>query len=186
MTFISRRIEEASWIRFLVSFVFLFAYSYWAFIRPGFWTRANEAAAPLPETLQGFHEGEPTRAFAMLGEATSDYLIFQAVDIPFAFLNALMITAAVALGLKTLKLAATPLRFLLLLPLILFATEIIEDALLFLMAADYIPDTGAPAKAQQVMTNIKGASGMLGSVCALAAIIGAAIASLIRLFRKPA
>lgn len=186
MAFISRMIEKASWLRFIVSFVLLFAYSYWAFIRPGFWTRAQEAAAPLPETLQGFHDEQPALAFSKLGEATSDYLIFQAVDIPFAFLNAAMITAAIALGLKILKLAATPLRFLLLLPLILFAAEIAENALLFLMAGDYISDQGAPATAQQIMTNIKGAAAMLGMVCALAAIVSAAIASLIHLFRKPA
>ena len=186
MTFISRNIEKASWLRFLISFVLVFAYSYWAFVRPGFWTRASSAAAPLPETLQGFHDGQPARAFSRLGEATGDYLIFQAVDIPFAFLNAAMITAAIALGLKALKLGATPLRFLLILPVILFAAEIVEDALLFLMAGDYIPDQGAPAQAQQIMTNIKGASGMLGTVCALAAIIGAGIAALIRLIRKPA
>ncbi|MFC2951834.1 hypothetical protein ACFOOP_07830 [Marinicaulis aureus] len=186
MKFISRSIEKAGWVKFLVSFILLFAYSYWAFIRPGFWSRANDAAAPLPETLQGFPEGEPARAFALLGEATSDYLIFQAVDIPFALLNAVMIIAAIGLGLKTLKLAGTPLRFLLILPLILFASEIVEDALLFLMAADYIADTGAPALTQQIMTNIKGAAGMLGTVCALAAIIGAGVAWLVRLFRKPA
>ena len=72
------------------------------------------------------------------------------------------------------------------LPLILVAAEIAENALLFLMAGDYISDQGAPATAQQIMTNIKGAAAMLGMVCALAAIVSAAIASLIHLFRKPA
>lgn len=186
MTFISSSIEKASWLKFLISFLLVFAYSYWAFVRPGFWTRASDAAAPLPETLQGFHDGQPARAFSNLGEATRDYLIFQAVDIPFAFLNAAMITAAVALGLKALKLRATPLRFLLLLPLLLFFSEIVEDALLFLMAGDYITDRGAPALAQQIMTSIKGASAMLGTVCALAAIVSAAVAALIRLVRKKA
>ena len=181
---ISGQIEKAGWLRFLVSLAALIAYSYWAFIRPGFWTRANEAAAPLPETLQGFPDGQPAYAFAFLGEATSDYLIFQAVDIPFAFLNAAMITTAIALGLRKLKLTATPLRFLLVLPLILFAAELVEDALLFLMAADYITDKGVPALVQQAFTNIKVASAMLGTVCAFAALIGAIIATIVHFFQK--
>ena len=100
MTFISRSIQKASWLKFFVSFILLFGYSYWAFIRPGFWTRANDAAAPLPETLQGFHEGQPALAFSNLGETTSDYLLFQAVDIPFALLNAAMITAAMRMRIR--------------------------------------------------------------------------------------
>ena len=186
MAFTSRTIDKTSWLKFLISFAVLFAYSYWAFIRPGFWTRAADAAAPLPETLQGFPEGEPARAFSMLREATSDYLIYQAVDIPFAFLNLMMLAVAIGLGVKKLKLAATPLRFLLILPLILFAADIVEDVFLVLMAGDYIPDQGAPAFAQQIVTNIKGAAGMLGTVCALAAIVSAGIADLTRLFRKSA
>lgn len=180
---ISNQIDKASWLRFAIRFVLLFAYSWWAFVAPGFWTRASEAAGPLPETLQGFPEGQPALAFSKLGEATSDYLIFQAIDVPFAFLNAMMISSAIALGVKQLVLSATPLRFLLILPLMALAADLTEDAFLVLMVSDILPDQGVVATLQQSVTNLKGAAGMLGTVTALAALVASAIVAVYRLIR---
>lgn len=176
-------IGRATWVRAILIFILLFAYAWWAFVAPGFWSRAEAAAGPLPETLPGFPAGQPAAAFARLGEATSDYLIFQAVDIPFAILNALWIAVAIALALRRFDLARSPLRFALIIPGVVLGAEFAEDFLLFMMAADYIPDAGAPALIQQVLTNVKTVSAGAGFLAAVLSVVVVLVADIARLFR---
>lgn len=181
---IDKQIDNATWARFLIAFLLLFVYGYWVFAKPGAWTRAKEAAGPLPETLQGFPDGQPALAFSKLGEATGDYLYVQVLDIPFAILNMAMIATALALGLRRFDLRASPLKYALVVPLVLVASEFIEDPLLFLMASGRIPDSGTFATIQQVMTNIKGVSGMLGMMAALFSVAATASVDAMAFFRK--
>lgn len=170
--FLQQQIDTAGWLKFFAAFGALLGYSYWAFALPGAWARASAATA-LPETLQGFPAGQPAAAFAALGDARGDYLLFQLIDIPFACLNAFALSAGIALALRRLSLGPAPLRFLLLLPLMLLAAEIVEDALLAMMASEILPVTPLTAGLQQAATNLKFASMMLAAPVML---IGVALA----------
>ncbi len=153
-SWIDKRIEKASWTRLLIFFASLFAYSFWAFRPTGQFQQAHETAGPLPETIFGYPEGEPERAFSQLFGLQSDYMLFQAIDIPYAILNFFVITAIIALALKHFRLGATPFRFALILPGIYLVAEFLENTMLVVLAKG----GGAPAgliPIQQTMTSLK-------------------------------
>jgi len=182
---ISNQINKASWLRFLAAFVALFAYSYWAFVLPGPWSRALEAAGNLPEMVPGFPEGLAVSTYGKLEAAglISQYVQFQLIDIPYAILNFLMLTAVIALALKRFKLGASPLRFALLLPAIYLAAEFLENPLLIILARGGGEPT-ALISIQQAMTSLKWIASAPALALAAISLIALVIAALIGLIRK--
>ncbi len=188
MTWIDLRIEKASWRSFAIWFAAWFAYNWWAINSDSPWTRAFAAGGgALPESQFGFPSAEPQRSLDALGPAISDYIVWQALDIPYALLNVAITSIAMALGLKAVRLGKTPARLLLLLPLLYFACEIVEDAAVALFAARLLPVDKPFVVAQQIATNAKLASGygsMWLGLLGLAVAAGAGTVSLIRLRLK--
>ncbi|MHA7871827.1 MAG: hypothetical protein ACX939_05705, partial [Hyphococcus sp.] len=88
MAWTAQQIDRASWLRLAVWFALLFAFSMWAFTTDSPWTRALEAAGGmLPETQPGLPAIEPQRSLGLLEGNAFDYLLWQALDIPYAIMN---------------------------------------------------------------------------------------------------
>lgn len=184
--FLQRQIDQASWKKFILGCAGLIGYSYWAFVAPGPWRRIVAVTDALPEIAQGFPADMPRAAFESLQSVLPDYLLFQLIDAPFAFLNAFVIAAGIALALNKLKLSATPLRFLLLLPIMLFAAELVENTLLAMMVSNLLPVVSLTALTQQAATNLKFTAFMLGAPVTLFGVAAAGVASLIAVRKKRA
>ena len=182
---IEKHIASASWVRLVIWFVVLFAFSNWAFTMDSPWTRALEAAqGALPEMQAGLPAIEPQRSLELLGGATSDYLLWQVLDVPYAIMNLMLVATAMGLGLKATKLKTSPLRFLLLLPMIYFFAEIIENSLVAAFAAGLVPPAEPIVLVQQFATTVKFASGMPGMAIGALSVVIAAIVAIISRLRK--
>ena len=187
MSWINNQIDSASWLRLAIWFALLFAFSNWAFMMDSPWTRALEAAqGALPETQPGIPPIEPQRSLGLLENATFDYLLWQALDIPYAIMNLMVATIAMGLGLKAAKLRTTPLRFLLALPVIYFGAELIENALVAAFASGAIAPTEPVVLLQQLATTVKFATGMPAMAIGALGVVIAAITALLSRLRKPA
>ena len=186
---ISTRIEKASWTGFIVWTAILFAYSYWAFTLDSPWTRALEAAGGmLPETQPGIPAIEPVRSLDALAaaKANGDYILWQALDIPYTVMNFFFAAIGMALGLKALRLDNSALRFLLILPAIYVACELLEDAILAGFAARLFNPSEGIVLVQQVATTLKMTSFMPAMLLSVIGVVIALIAAIIRKIRKPA
>lgn len=185
MGWIARSLERANWKGFLFWFVILFVYSTWAFNMDSPWTRALEAAGGvLPETKPGIPAIEPVRSLEALGENTGDYLLWQALDIPYALFNLMAMSMALALGLKAMRLEASPLRLLLLLPPVYVVCELIENALLAAFAGGFLAPVEPIVLVQQLATTLKFASGMPGLALGALFVLIAFVVSIIRLAKS--
>ena len=161
MISIAKLVDRATFTRLGIFLAALLAYSFWAFSGDTAWSRALVAAGgALPEMQPGFPPIEPLRTLSALGESTSDYLIWQALDVPYIILNVLVTITAIGITLKKFDLAKTPYRLLVGLPIMYAATEAIENTLLFLFAAGYLAPTEPPVLLQQTATTLKLASFM--------------------------
>lgn len=159
MGWIGTRIEKANWVSFVVWLAILMAFSMWAFLTDSPWTRVLEAAGGfLPETIPGIPAIEPVRSLEAIGENRGDYLLWQLLDIPYAIMNFMVVSIALGLGLKALRLDASLLRFLLLLPAIYVACELVENALVASFAAEILPTAEPLVLLQQFATSLKFAS----------------------------
>lgn len=173
------RIARASWRGFLVPFALLFAYSWWAFMTPGPWTAVFEASGErLPEMAPGFPPTMPAAAFDKLGDKKGAYVLFQAVDIPYAILNFVALGAAIALGLKKTGLGSGVLRFALVAPALYLGAEFIENGLLAGFASGRLPLVEPIVLAQQATTTVKLASGWFSIIAALIGVLAALAAGL--------
>lgn len=182
---INARIAKASWAGFLIWFVILMAFSTWAFSMDSPWTRALDAAGGiLPETKPGIPAIEPVRSLQAMGADRGDYLLWQALDIPYALMNFFVTAIAMGLGLKALRLDKSALRFLLLLPAIYVGAELVENAFVAAFAAGLLPTSEPLVLTQQLATTIKFGSGMSGLALGFAAIVAAFVAALLRLLRR--
>ncbi len=188
---IKMRIEKAGWLRFLAWLAIDVGYSVWAFLLPGPWTRIGNAMGAemgevpaIPETQFGFTADQPALAFGQLGEATNDYILFQLVDVPYAIISTMMVSAAIAIGLKRFNLGASAWRFILLAPLIYLAAEIVEDPLLAAMAGGYLPMEGVIGTIQQAATTVKTSADGIASLAAAISLLATAGAALSKPFRK--
>lgn len=185
MSWIARRIDTASWTRFAIWFAVLFAFSAWAFTMDSPWTRALAAAGGvLPETQPGFSAAEPALSLGRLGAAKSDYILWQALDIPYAIMNLMVASLGMGLGLKKARLQATPLRFLLLLPVVYVACELVENTFVALFAAGALGPERTLVQVQQTATIVKFASGYSSMLLGLAGVLVAAIAQAVGLMRR--
>lgn len=160
-TWIARRIETASWRKWLAWLAAMIGYSIWAFVRPGPWTRLTEATGEgtgvpkIPELMFGFPEGQPAATFELLGPLARDYAVFQVIDILYVALALAMTISGIAIGLKRFRLSASLLRYILLVPLVYLVAEIVENGLLFAMATGSLTASGWAATLQQSATSVK-------------------------------
>lgn len=179
------RPQNASWRGLLFWFVIAFAYNYWAINMPSPFTRALAAAGGrLPESQPGFPAGEPSRSLAALGDSTGDYLLWQWLDIPYAFLAVMMTSTAVALGLKSLRPRGAALKPLLWTPLVYFGCEIVENTMVELFAARILSPAPPAALLQQIATSVKFAAGYASLALAALGVIAAATAAAARLVMR--
>lgn len=177
--------EKAGWLRFIIWFIILAAFSVWAFGMDSPWTRALDAAGGvLPETKPGIPAVEPVRSLEAMGEDRGDYIFWQVLDIPYAIMNYMVAVMAMALGLKALRLEASPLRFLLLLPAIYVACELVENALVAGFAAELLPTAEPLVLIQQLATTLKFGTGMPAMTLGLLGVVIAAVAGVARAVRK--
>jgi hypothetical protein len=184
---IEKQIQSASWLRFTLWFAVLFIFSAWAFNMDSPWTRALvEAGGLLPESQPGFPAIEPERSLSMLDGAKSDYILWQALDIPYAIMNLMVASIGMGLGLKALRLGASPLRFLLLFPMVYVICEIVENSFVALFASGALATSEPAVLLQQLATTVKFASGMSAMALGMLSVVIALIAGLVRLVRKNA
>ncbi len=187
---INTRIEKASWRRFLLWLLFYAVFFIGAFILPGPWTHIVEktqgalGVPQIPETVFGFVEGQPAQAFALLGDAINDYVLFQFIDIPYALVSTMMVSSGIALGLKRFNLGPSVFRFILLSPLLYLASEIIEDGLLASMASGILPVGSGTAMIQQTVTTVKLIADGIDSLALVIAIIASLIAAATKGLRR--
>ena len=164
-------LRNARWPHLLAAFAVLALYCLWAFGPSGPFMRALKAAGGrLAEMQPGFPRVEPGRTLEALSAANAipDYICFQAVDIPYAILNYLVFSLAIALGLRAIGREQSSFRLFLCAPLIYLACEFLEDGLLAGFAAGQIAPVESVVLLQQTVTTLK-----LASVCvsALATVI---------------
>lgn len=179
MGWIRWRLEKATFRSFAIWFALAFAFSYLAFYRSSPWTRALDAAGgQLPESQRGSPPGEPALSLGKLGSATNDYILWQALDIPWALIILMTTSTGIALALKKTRLATTPLRFLLFLPMVYVGCEIVENTLVALFALGALPMEGTAVAVQQAATTAKFWSGEPSGILGVA---GAALALVISL-----
>lgn len=179
--FFATQITAASWLRLGVVIALLVGFSAWAFGPDSPWTAAlNAADGALPEVKIGLPAVEPQRSIDLLRAAPNgalgQYQLWQLVDLPYIALNFLVMSLGAAIGLKSLKMQHSALRFALIIPFIYVAGEIGENFFLSLFAADILPPYGDGALAQQALTTLKMSAAMVGFISALAGVsIGAVV-----------
>ncbi len=180
--------RRATWPIALAAAAALFAFSM-TFLNgdASAWGKAVAAGGgKVPEMLPGLPAVEPARSMEALraNDAVGDYVLWQAIDIPYALLNLLAITAAMALFLRKAGIERGLVRSMLFLPIIYFLMELVENGMVVAFALEALPPNGAPALVQQVATTTKLSSGMGGIALAMLSLIGAAAIDLFRLFRR--
>jgi len=181
-SWINKRIDAASWPRTLISIAALLAYSFWMYRPSGRFLQAKNSAGTLPEEMFGFPENEPTRAISQLFGLEGDYMLFQAIDIPYAVLNFFAFTAIFALALKSYRLSATPLRFVMLLPAVYLIAEFFENTLLVVLTRN-AGESASLAHIQQAFTSLKLTAGFPSMILALLSLIALSILFLSKFIR---
>jgi len=180
-----KRIANASWLRFIVPLAALLAYAAWMSRDGGELMTALEAAGGnLPEMTPGFPSGLAAQAYSSLGDKVTQYSFFQVIDIPYAILNMVVLTAIIALALKRFQLGASPLRFALVLPPLYLLAEFLENPLLIILANG---EPGAPAGLvifQQLATNFKWITLTPALIFGLASLAALIIISIFRLVKR--
>lgn len=170
-------------------------YSVWAFLSPGPWRNiaaatgdgaANDLAQvpKIPEVMPGLPAGEPAASFSKMSEVIDQYILFQAIDIPYAIISMMMAIAAISVGLKRFNLGNSAVKFVLFLPIIYFVSELVENSLLAAMAGEYIPDHSIIVLLQQSATTAKFVTDGLTSVAMAISIITAIGAAIFSLFKR--
>lgn len=188
-SWIATRMEKAHWRGFAIWFVLWFAYNWWAFNMESPWTRAVKGGGgKLPEMQPGFPPIEPQRSLDALAasNATGDYILWQALDFPYAIGNLFVASIAMALALKAVKLDKSILRYLLVLPPLYVFCEVIENSIVAAFAAKLVAPSEAVVLVQQLATTVKFGSGFGSMFLGLASLVIAALVGVIRLFRKRA
>jgi hypothetical protein len=185
---IAKRIEKASWTGFLIWFVIWFAYNWWTSDRDDaiYYRLLEIAGGKLPESQPGLPAIEPQRSFDALAanNATNDYLLWQLYDIPYVLLFLVLMTGAMALCLKTLRLVESPLRRLMWLPVVFIGAEFVENPLLAGFALGVLPLSEPLVLFQQTVTTVKFAAGVPAMLLALVSLAVALVAQAIRLVRR--
>ncbi len=182
-----RQIRRANPLRLFAAALLLGAYGLWLFTAESPFTRALDGAGDrLPELIAGFPGGEPAAALLRLGEWRGDYVWMQAFDLPFVALVILVAVTAIGLALKRLNFATGDQRYLLLVPALYGALELVENGLLALFASGGAEPADALALLQQSVTTLKLAAILLTVVVSVGALIIWSIAAIASLRREAA
>ncbi len=195
MNWLNNSIEKAGWVRFFLWLAVNIGYSVWAFLSPGPWRNIAAATGDgdagdlaqvpkIPEIMPGFPSGEPGASLNKMSEIIDQYILFQAIDIPYAIISMMMAIAAISIGLKRFNLGRGPVKFVLLLPMIYFVSELVENSLLAAMAGGYIPDQGLTVLLQQSATTAKFVTDGLTSFAIAISILAAIGAAFFSLFKR--
>lgn len=161
MNWLNNRIERASWRAYLVWMFLFICYEFIVFSLPGPWINLIEATANggnsplLPDLLFGIHQDQPAKAFTTLENSINDYLIFNALDVPYAFLSMMAAITILALTFKHFAWKNKLLRGILIIPALYFVAELAENALLVSMVLEWLPRDGITATIQQISTTLK-------------------------------
>lgn len=189
---IDTQLEKAGWLRFFIFFALVVAYSVWAFVLPGPWTQlvaatSVDGVAPvLPELMFGFPDGEPAASFQKLQDLKDQYMLFLMIDLGAVLLSLMMVTSGIALGLRRYNLQGSFLRYILLLPIVHFFAEAIENALLAAMVSDAMPPAGLIVTIQQSATSVKFIVDGVNLIALVIAIVASVGAFATKPFRKKA
>lgn len=173
-----RQIARASLRAYLVWLVLFIACEFVVFSMPGPWANLIEATDSgrgrpiLPDLMFGFPDGQPESALNTIGDVKTSYIIFNAIDIPYAFLSMMAALSIMTLALKRFRIRSVILKGVLIVPIVYFAFEVIENGLLVLMAVDLLPQEGAAAIIQQLITTIKIATNGFNAAAGFAALVG--------------
>lgn len=187
MGWTAKLVDRATWKRFGFWFAAFWAVRWLFFYRESAWTRAFAAGGEkLPESQPGFPPLEPQRSLEALAgaHATDDYILWQALDLPFALVVVMMTSTAIALGLKGAGLRG--LSFLLAVPPLYLAMEIVENALVAAFAAKLVAPSEAVVLVQQIATTIKMGAGWGSLGLALLGLAAALLVAAFRMFKKRA
>jgi len=136
-------------------------YEFVVFSLPGPWANLIEATADggnrpiIPDLLFGIHQDQPARAFAMLASSMNDYLIYNALDLPYAFFSAMSAMTILALTLKHFAWRSKWVQGILMIPALYFVAELFENALIVSMVLGWLPKQGITATVQQITTTLK-------------------------------
>jgi hypothetical protein len=178
-------IANATWLRFALWFAGWWGVSWFFFYRDSAWTRALAAGGgKLPETQPGFPPTEPQRSLDALSaaQATNDYIHWQAFDIPFALVTVMMTMTAIALGLRATGLRA--LSFLMFVPPLYFAAELVENAAVAAFASGALAPSEGVVLVQQLATTIKMGAGYGSVIFGLVGLAAALLTAVFRLFKR--
>ncbi|GJL92491.1 hypothetical protein [Hyphococcus sp.] len=185
MSWIGKRIDSASWRSFIIWFVALFAFSAWAFGMDSPWTRALElAGGKLPEMQPSIPATEPVRSLQAMGTNTGDYILWQALDIPYSVMNLMVARMGIGLGLKALRMENSFLRFAMALPPIYVVCELMENALVASFALGTLSPSENVVLLQQFATTLKFAAAAPAMGLAIAGVLVAALAGALKMVRK--
>lgn len=180
-------VANAKWSMFALWFAAWCGVSWLFFYRDSAWTRALAAGGgKLPESQPGFPPVEPQRSLDALAaaNATPDYILWQALDLPFAFVTVMLTMTAMALGLRATGMKA--LSFALFLPPLYFAAEIVENSFVAAFAGKVFAPSEGLVLVQQLATTIKMGAGWGSMVLALIALAAALLSAFIGFFRRRA
>jgi hypothetical protein len=170
-----RRLRLQSRDRLFVAAALLAGYAFWLYAQDSPWTRAFRAIGrDMPELIAGFKTAGPGAALAALGSARADYLWFQAFDLAFVLLAALVAASAVLAAVKRAPLPIVDLRLLLAAPALYALCEFVENAMLALFASGAVAPAQTAALAQQIATTGKFAAGAISAILAAGGIAIAA------------
>lgn len=152
---VMRTIARADWRRFVGAIALLTFYGGWLHFGDSPFRRARDEIGRLPEFSFGFDLREPATSLERLGAARVDYLWAQAFDIPFAALIALVGIFSCALAAARTRTPVAAARAFLILPLAFLATELGENILLSLFAAELASSAAPLGLVQQALTDLK-------------------------------
>lgn len=157
---IDARLARATWLGLGVWVIVWTLYASWAFGMGSAWAQSLVASGgTLPETLFGFERGQPETALSQLGPVRGDYLAWQGLDVLFAAINVMITSIGIALGLHATTLARTAARLLLLLPVIYFGAELLENLQLSAFTLALFDPASLMGPVQQLTTSLKHLAG---------------------------
>jgi len=190
INWLNKKIEAASWRTYLLWMALFIGYEFVIFSMPGPWANLIEATVPgssrptIPDLMFGFHSDQPLSAFAEMSSVMDDYLMFNALDIPYAFLSMMAGISVLMLALKRFPRRGALGTSLLVFPILYFVSEVLENTLLVLMVLEFLTADGIIATVQQAFTTIKITTNGVNAALGGGALIAILVDITLKRFRK--
>jgi hypothetical protein len=143
--------------------------------------RAANEFQPLLEERFGYGHADAVRQMRVLGEWRESYCGFEILDCVNAALKSLLLAVWLAFSLLRLSKPNSPMRLLIVFPLLYLIIELIENALLYSLAASYPDLSHTLVSVANIVTRIKF---LIGSIT-LALVVVGLIAAGVRAAFKP-